>query len=1685
MKKRLFSILLALCMVLCLVPTSVFAEGETEETPVCTCETACTAEAMNTECPVCGAEGALAESCGKYAAEESGQTGASDDAPVITAADVQALINALPEAETISADKAADVEAQLEAIDEAKVQLSDEDFAVLDFTRYDAAAAALMALSGEPGAAFTPQTANDHTHCCCGGSVTAGDHTSHSDVTYQPWNGTSSITYTNNTAYVYLTGNATLSGHLTVDGKTLYLCLSGKTLASNGTAKIQVKNGGRLVLCDCQGGGTFKGATQSVWGGACIYLYTSTLDMYGGKLTGGKVTGGGGGGAIALDDRNCTFNMYGGEISGNDGRNYGGAVFQNFAANKPNATGGNFNMYGGVIKNNSAKNGGAFFSTTGGTINMTGGTISGNTATQNNNDAGGGAIYMRGNGTINISGSAEITGNSSSLDGGAILMGWGTINISDSAKINNNTANRWGGAICLRQDSNQSTTLNMRGGEISGNRATKEGGAVHVLDKQCQFYLYDGKITGNTSGDGGAIYLNQEPSWLIMQGGEISGNTATGNGGGVYIYRSGSVCQLYSGKIENNKASGNGGGIYINPSNSGQLRVGNKPLVQNNTVSGKANNVYLPSGKTLTIEIGMSTGAAIGVTTANTSYPVAFSNAYGKDYANCFFADDANAHVEYQDDRKLYLVSGAVVRPLTVTFDPNGGTLADADKTRSLTTGDTYGTLPVPNYEGYDFAGWYTEQNGGTEIKENTTVTVFGTQTLYAHWTEHEYTVTVVKIGMPEWGSVTPMSTKAKAGETVTLTATPTTGNRFKEWVFLNKPEGGGWVNPVLTFTMPAEDVTVQAHFQVKYYTISYTLEGVSGGSARIVKWGDKVFKYLPQNPTYQDWVFTGWKYGDVVVTEDMTYGDLAGSDTVGSIHIIAQWHQHEFNTWTNGYPGTLKTPADCTHDAVYYWRCVCGEIEYNDNHLYEEPGTALGHLWSWTSNGNGTHTRTCRRENCNATETDNCSGGTATCTEQAVCDNCGQSYGTLKPHSFTAETAEEQYLKSAATCTEKAVYYKSCAVCGTSSKGTADEATFESGKPLGHDWGKWMPDGEGTHKRVCAHDASHVETADCTYGDWNTNQDSHWKTCTVCGGEAERLNHADPDCNHFCDTCGIKMTEHDFTGELPITALLYKEANCLSPALYYKSCKICLLSSKGTDSEATFAAGETNPDRHAEEPGDWQLDGNSHWRFYTCCHLEVDRGAHQGGTADCLAPALCEVCQHSYGELGPHHFVDQVNEYRLKSAATCTSPAVYYQSCSTCGAQGTETFTNGEPLGHDYGAWTSNGDGTHKRVCAHDAAHTETENCHGGTATCTEKAICEDCNAAYGELAAHDFTAETAEEQYLKSAATCTEKAVYYKSCAVCGTSSKGTADEATFTSGKPLGHDYGAWTSNGDGTHTRVCAHDAAHTETENCHGGTATCTEKAICEDCNAAYGELAAHDFTAETAEEQYLKSAATCTEKAVYYKSCAVCGTSSKGTADEATFTSGKPLGHDYGAWTSNGDGTHTRTCTADGCSAGTQTENCIDANKDHKCDICDHIISECADDNKDHKCDYCGKKLTEHSGGKATCKDKAKCEVCGAEYGELDAKNHAALKHFPAKAATKTAEGNIEYWYCEGCNQYFSDKDGTKEIKKADTVTAKLPQTPQTGDNSNLMLWIALLFISGGAAIAATVIVIRKKKYNR
>ena len=152
-------------------------------------------------------------------------------------------------------------------------------------------------------------------------------------------------------------------------------------------------------------------------------------------------------------------------------------------------------------------------------------------------------------------------------------------------------------------------------------------------------------------------------------------------------------------------------------------------------------------------------------------------------------------------------------------------------------------------------------------------------------------------------------------------------------------------------------------------------------------------------------------------------------------------------------------------------------------------------------------------------------------------------------------------------------------------------------------------------------------------------------------------------------------------------------------------------------------------------------------------------------------------------------------------------------------------------------------------------------------------------------------------------------------------------------------------------------------------------------------------------------------------------------------------------GHTFGEWTSNGDGTHSRKCTVDGCK-GVETMAC--------------------------------------SGGKATCAEKAVCEYCGKAYGKTDSNNHTDLKHIDAKAATKAAEGNIEYWYCGGCDKYYSDKDGINEIKKADTVTAKLPgdpKSPRTGNASDLALWISLLLVSGG--VTGVTAALRKKKKHK
>ena len=185
-------------------------------------------------------------------------------------------------------------------------------------------------------------------------------------------------------------------------------------------------------------------------------------------------------------------------------------------------------------------------------------------------------------------------------------------------------------------------------------------------------------------------------------------------------------------------------------------------------------------------------------------------------------------------------------------------------------------------------------------------------------------------------------------------------------------------------------------------------------------------------------------------------------------------------------------------------------------------------------------------------------------------------------------------------------------------------------------------------------------------------------------------------------------------------------------------------------------------------------------------------------------------------------------------------------------------------------------------------------------------------------------------------------------------------------------LGHDWGAWTSNGDNTHTHVCKRDASHTETKSC----VDTDRDHICNDCGKT---ISNH----EDVDKNHV---------------CDYCGKT---------------------------------------------ISNHEDVDKNHVCDYCGKTISNHEDADKNHVCDYCGKTISNHTGGTAYCNAAKVCGYCGKSYGDKDPANHANLVNVPAKAATTSAEGNIEYWYCDGCNKYYKDAAAQDEITQEDTVIAK------------------------------------------
>ena len=363
-------------------------------------------------------------------------------------------------------------------------------------------------------------------------------------------------------------------------------------------------------------------------------------------------------------------------------------------------------------------------------------------------------------------------------------------------------------------------------------------------------------------------------------------------------------------------------------------------------------------------------------------------------------------------------------------------------------------------------------------------------------------------------------------------------------------------------------------------------------------------------------------------------------------------------------------------------------------------------------------------------------------------------------------------------------------------------------------------------------------------------------------------------------------------------------------------------------------------------------------------------------------------------------------HKIRIKCRTCRTENEIIYKPFSYhTGGTETPTCTTGKIcrlcwseygiLGHAWGEWSSVGNGTHIRSCTRSNCDAvENESCSGGTGTftCTKGKTCEKCGAEYGVLG-HDWGAWTSdgdgthgthtrrctrcdkeETESCSGGATCTSPGV----CATCGGSYYG-------------GHDWGEWSSAGNGTHIRNCK-NCYKVDTASCTGGTATCTAKAVCEACGGEYGEkdpnnhaLVHPSAKAPTCTEigwdaydlcvrcgyttrkelpalnhdlvRHVAQAPTCTEKGWAYDTCSRCDhttytelpalnhdyqavtveptcetdgytifTCSR-CKDSYTADPTDKLGHQFGAWSPNGTGSQSASCLRDGC-AHTGSTDC-------------------------------------------------------------------------------------------------------------------------------------------------------------
>lgn len=913
----------------------------------------------------------------------------------------------------------------------------------------------------------------------------------------------------------------------------------------------------------------------------------------------------------------------------------------------------------------------------------------------------------------------------------------------------------------------------------------------------------------------------------------------------------------------------------------------------------------------------------------------------------------------YQNQGKIIWTITPKSIAYTVNFDPNGGEVSKASM--AVTYGKTYGTLPTPTRMGYTFDGWYTELTGGTKIVSSTMVGSSAGSTLYAHWKANQYTVTFD----PNGGTVSTTSKTVTYGETYAspkaLPEPTYPGHTFDGWY--TEKTGGTRVTEDTVVTV-TKDHTLYARWHLTpakeptgiHLTTNQTIlygkkplfsEGCATDTGHTISWAwyecsadGSNGKQLPDRPKMPT---AGVHYYYAIATAKRKDND----QTASARSEVAKVTVNKATPMISTKP-TAST-LDLAKSTALSGSRLTGGIAQNRNltPYLTVPGT-----FAW-KDGSTTITKTGKQVFSVVFTPEDTNNYNSTEIEVSVQVQCAHNY------KMTGETP--------ATCTKAGVKTYTCTVCNDKKTETLAALEHSYGKPT-YAWNGI----NCTAERVCSRDSSHKETETVTAAVETTQA----ATCTLEELSTYTAVFTNTAFNHQKKENVVTANKlgHDYAVDFTED----KPATCTENGSKSRHCSRCDAKTDVTEIPAT---GHTNGTATTENKVDatCTTDG-SYDEVVRCtvCNAEIKRvkkiipaTGHTGGTATCQKKAVCTVCNQEYGDLAPHNFDTSAWGYRDASG--------HAHLCQTDGCTEHDTIE-----AHVY----SDENDTTCNTCGYIRVITPSHT-HDLTPV---RAVPADCGAG-------------------------TPGNIEYWVCSGCGKFFRDAGGENEITREDtviPPAHDLNTDWSHDESSHWHECKkcrqqfNFAAHVSS-----GTATETNSEVCTVCGyviqAAAGHT--HSFCCQVESETYLKAAATCTNGAIYYKSCA-CG--AKGAE---TFETGSALGHIGGTATCTEKPVCTRCHQAYGDPLGHAPSG------DWSHDESSHW----------HKCqNSCGKKLdlAPHVYGDDSDTD---CNTCGYIRTITPPHTHS-LTQVPAVPATCVSPGNIEHYRCEVCGERFMDDEGNEPV---------------------------------------------------